>query len=190
MCSLGLPPGSMPLVSAVTWAFVPQRLASSASIRQPRTACRGPEQASEPRIRTLLRLSSAVHCCSPAQVDRLCPSADVAPEHRQSVQSAARAPGVGDEGGPSSPTTLPVSPASLGGSQGHAPDRLKNDSGAGPVTASSLATIVTGDGRARPLRHGPSADRAPRDFLRARENQGGRTTCDAGREGLSSCDVE
>jgi hypothetical protein len=28
------------------------------------------------------------------------------------------------------------------------------------------------------------------DFLRARENRGGRMTCDAGREGLSSCDVE
>jgi hypothetical protein len=89
---------------------------------------------------------------------------------RQSVQSAARAPGVGDEGGPSSPTTLPVSPASLGGSQGHAPDRLKNDSGAGPVTASSLATIVTGDGRARPLRHGPSADRVHEACATSRPN--------------------
>jgi hypothetical protein len=37
---------------------------------------------------------------------------------------------------------------------------------------------------------GPGADRGPGDFLRARENRGGRTTCDAGREGLSSCDVK
>jgi hypothetical protein len=97
----------MPLVSAVTWAFVPQRLASSAGIRQPRTACRGPGQASEPRRRTLPRLSSAVRCCSPGQVDRLCPSAGVAntgspsgeQSTRQSVQSVVREPGVGDEGG-------------------------------------------------------------------------------------------
>jgi hypothetical protein len=81
-----------------------------------------------------------------------------------------RAPGVGDEGGPSSPTTLPVSPASLGGSQGHAPDLPKNDSGAGPVTASSLATVVTGDGRGRPLRHGPSADRVHEACATSRPN--------------------
>jgi hypothetical protein len=89
---------------------------------------------------------------------------------RQSLQSTVRAPGVGDEGGPSSPTTLPVSPASLGGSQGHAPDLPKNDSGAGPVTASSLATVVTGDGRGRPLRHGPSADRVHEACATSRPN--------------------
>jgi hypothetical protein len=130
----GCHPGSMPLVSAVTWAFVPQRLASSAGIRQPRTACRGPGQADEPRRRPFHGCpapSVAVHlprwtaCVRPQVSLRNTGSPGGEPSTRQSVQSAVRAPGVGDEGGPSSPTTLPVSPASLGGSQGHAPDLLK-----------------------------------------------------------------
>jgi hypothetical protein len=100
---------------------------------------------------------------------------------RQSLQSAMRAPGVGDEGGPSSPTTLPVSPASLGGSQGHAPDLLKNDSGAGPVTASSLATVVTGRWPCSPAAARTSAGRAPGDFFPARERRVVAATCGAGR---------
>jgi hypothetical protein len=35
---------------------------------------------------------------------------------------------------------------------------------------------ATADARARPLRHGPSADRAPGDVLRAKDNQGARTS--------------
>jgi hypothetical protein len=147
---LGLPPGSMPLGSAVTWAFVPRRLASSAGIRHLRRPADGLDKRAS-------RESEPFHGCPAPSVAVHLPrwTASVGPQvslrntdspggepsTRQSLRSAVRAPGVGDEGGPSSPTTLPVSPASLGGSQGHAPDLLKNDSGAGPVTASSLATV-------------------------------------------------
>jgi hypothetical protein len=57
------------------------------------------------------------------------------------------------------------------------------------MTCGLFELLVTVGAHARPLRHGPSADRTPRDLLRARENQGDRATCDAGCRELLSWDV-